>query len=296
MFKRLMAVVVVFLFLVGSSIAFDKTAGKFPEFEGWVKGAESTPVLSDGWVDVTIIGHAEGLYWDWDAKTSTVFVRRGTGLFAQSGSGFHIGGGYIITNAHVIKPHRLTIQLTPGVYINTIIDKVTNIDYMIGSEVLGKNQASLVWINEEQDLALLWVNLKVTPYLKDYGYRTTWTWGEEGSLIQEGDVVATVVKVRDVNGSKLWHYEIRYGKVIAPKPVLPPDLPSDFLPWFSLYDFTIDIVLYPGDSGSPIFAFDNGKPVIIGLGRAAYMGSSSDGKQYSWATRIDSIHKKTLER
>ena len=296
MFKRLLTLVLVLLFIVGSSLAFDKSPGQLKEFAGWTKGGEFTPVLSDGWVDVTIIGHAEGLYWDYDLKTNVSFVRRAVGLFAQSGSGFHLGGGYIVTNAHVVKPSRVEIQLTSSFYYITAIDRVIDIDYMIGSEVLGKNQAYLVWVNEEQDLALLWVDLKVTPYLKDYGYRTTWTWTEEGSLIQEGDVIAAVVKARDTDGSKLWHYEIRYGKVTAPKPILPPDISSDSLPWFSLYDFTIDIVLYPGDSGSPIFAFDNGKPVIIGLGRAAWSGVTSDNKQYSWATRIDIVHKKMLER
>ena len=76
MFKRLIAITVVLLFLVGSSFAFDKTAGSLKEFEGWVKGGEFTPVLSDGWVDVTIIGHAECLYWDYNSKENMAYAAR----------------------------------------------------------------------------------------------------------------------------------------------------------------------------------------------------------------------------
>lgn len=294
MFKKLIAIIFAVLLIASTAIAFDKTPGSFKEFEGWVSGStERTVVVSDGWLDITIVGHAEGLYPDWDAREFC--YRRGSGIFAQSGSGYHIGGGWIITNAHVIRPSRVEVTITPNFAFIVPVDKVIDIDFFVGPGLFGTAHAYLIWVNEEYDMAMLWVDPRTAPFLKDYGYRTTWTWGEGMSLIEEGDVVATIVRVRDTDNSKLWHSEIRWGKVINSRPAVPPGYPNELLAWFSLNDFTTDIQVYPGDSGSPIFAFNNGKPVIIGLLRAGVY-SANGTCFYSYATRIDLIHRKSLER
>lgn len=301
MFKRLMAIAIVVLFLVGSSLAFDKKAGSFKEFERWTPGGDLYVNVEGNWIDITIIGHAEGLYPKVD-ENSRLYYRRGVGIFAQNGSGYHLGNGWIITNAHVIIPKYMEIQVSKYAYRIVPIDKIIDIDYTVGNSddlLIGHAYGKLIWVDEEKDLALLWVDPKITPILQNSNYSTTWTFSGEGSLVQPGDVVATIVKVRDEDGSKLWYYEIRYGTIISQKAVLPKGCPPDLLPWFSLYDFTMDLVIYPGDSGSPVFAFIDGKPVIIGLVRALAQGRDKvTGKitTYSYATRIDTIHRKMLER
>lgn len=294
LFKTITLIVLTILLLVSPVISFDQNPGKFKEFEGWVRGSDDfTPVLSDGWLEITVVGHAEGLYPD--ILNRQVVFKRAVGMFAQGGTGFHIGGGWIVTNAHVVRPEMVEITMTPGFSYAVPVDRIIDVDYFIGTSELGAMHGQLVWINESCDLALLWVDPKLNPLLKDYGYRPVWTREQWKDRIHEGDSVATIVRVRNNEGKKLWHYEVRYGRVTATKPILPPGISNDFLPWFGLSDITIDLPLYPGDSGSPIFAFDNGKPVIIGLGRAGFGDLASDGKYYSYATRIDLITLKSME-
>lgn len=297
MFKRLFAIMIAIMFFATPVIAFDQSPGTFPEFKNWVKGStDVTPVLSDGWVEITTIGHAEGLYVSEDSFRPPDFrlkLKRGIGLFATGGSGYHLGNGWIVTNAHVVHPHQVAIQINSAFTYITNIDRIVSINYMIGSSIFGSMKGTLFWIDEERDLALLYVDPITAPMLKDYGYRTTWTVTMYQDKIEKDDAVAIIARVRDKSGDKLWHYEVRYGKVIANKPVLPPGISNDFLPWFNLNDITLDLPLYPGDSGSPIFAFDNGRPVIIGLGRAT--AGVYGSKTYSYMTRIDPIHIKSFE-
>ncbi len=299
MIRKLIAIVVVLFVLIGSSIAFDKSPGQFKEFDGLTRGEELYVNVEGNWIDITIIGHAEGLYPDID-ENQRLFYRRGTGLLAQNGSGYHLGNGWIVTAAHVVIPRHVVIQEAQYFFWGVSIDKVIDIDYTIGNSLIGYAHGRLIWVDEEQDLALLWTDPKTTPILRDSNYSTEWTFSSEiGSLLLPGDAIATIVKVRHADGSKSWYYEVRYGKIVSQKVVLPKGLPSDILPWFSMYDFTMELLIYPGDSGSPVFAFSDGKPVIIGIARAvAWSVDEVTGEVslYSYATRIDAVHQKLLER
>ena len=117
--------------------------------------------------------------------------------------------------------------------------------------------------------------------------------------MHEGDSVAVLVAVRDEEGRKEWYFEVRYGTVVNPHPYLPGTIPNYLLAWFQLGDVSSNLEIFPGDSGSPVFAFINGTPVIIGVARAAleYIDPWTGEFYYmSYFTRIDDLVPFTLEK
>jgi len=100
-----------------------------------------------------------------------------------------------------------------------------------------------------------------------------------------------IVRCRGENGELEWGFEIKYGYVISN---MVEGVPKEKLPWFNMNDFTMDLVLNGGDSGSAIFAFNKGTPVIIGIARATNEVDNpfdrSDIRDLrSYATRVDFV-------
>lgn len=230
-------------------------------------------------VNITVQGNALGLYPGNDWKP-----RYGYGVFGMQGSGF-IVNNYIITAAHVVNPTSCWIRTPDGEQFEGPIVNVT--DMMI---TVSGSPARVFSINIEEDWAIL-VFTGFTPWMQSlriqctdtiHYFLTIFGWYAENQL-HPGDMLVAVVRVRDADGNRTPMAELRIGKVLAEKPIVPPGY-EDQLPWFNLNDFTMDINLLPGDSGSPILGFIDGVPYIVGVGRAAaYIGD----QVYSYATRID---------
>lgn len=285
----------IILFLVPFAHSFDIQPGTFSkEFPPNVEYVD----LSTSIVDVWCIGTGEGSYPDLYTKSYI----KGIGTFGLGGTGFYIGDSYVVTAAHVVLPQSIEIQAGKNFFwvvpINREIGKLILIG---GSSLLDGNvPAEIIYTNEEYDLALLRIigNWRAGEKLD---YPLAWTLGNAWTPLMPGDAVATVVKKRDDKGNKEWSYEVRYGKIIATTPILPPGTDPAVLAWFNLNDLTIELPIYPGDSGSPLFAFQNGKPVIIGIIRAMAVSveySICDKGEahiiyhiFGYATRIDLIKR-----
>lgn len=303
----MLTIVISVLLLFSGALAFDRSPGNFKEF-GQTNGEDyygrhrpmSYVDVSTSFTKVTILGTAEAYYPDYDARGNLV-ARKATGVFGQEGSGWYLGNGYWVTNYHVITPEQVVIQVSKNITFVTSPIKIVQMTITIGQNtILGSVPATIVWSDQEQDLALLKVEGN-WPAFKDPGYRMVGTGSYGSDLLYPGMSIATIVAIRQDpdNGdiSKTPWFEVRYGHIVDTKPRLPGDLPPELLPWFSLNDVTTDIVIYPGDSGSPVFGFINGIPVYIGAFRAAagYVDEQGIVHYYSYFTRTDFLIRFALE-
>lgn len=210
-------------------------------------------------VTVTVQGSGLGLYPGDDWRP-----RYGYGTFTMQGSGF-IVNNYIITAAHVVNPMSVFIRCPDGSLFEGPLVNVT--EMMI---IVGGSPARVFSINIEQDWAILvftgpaaWIRNLSTKCADTISYYLTIFGFIAVDQIHPGDMLIAIVRVRDAEGKRSTKSELRFGKVIAAKPIVPPG-DEDALPWFNLNDFTMDVLLLPGDSGSPILAFLDGVPVIVG--------------------------------
>lgn len=231
-------------------------------------------------VTVTVQGSGLGLYPGDDRSP-----RYGYGTFGMQGSGF-IVNNYVITAAHVVNPMSVFIRCPDGTWFEGPLVNVT--EMMI---IVGGSPARVFSINVEQDWAILvftgpaaWIRNIPTKCADTIFYYLTMFGFIAVDQLDPGDMLIAIVRERDADGNRTSMSELRFGKVIAEKPIVPPGY-EDSLPWFSLNDFTMDIWMLPGDSGSPILAFLDGVPVIVGIGRAS--AEFPSGERYSYATRID---------
>jgi len=309
--KKLWAIVVGLIILV-SPIAvwpFDREPGSLKGFEYWAEGPDYQEYETPPFIDVSgsftkclVLGTAEGFYADFD-KDGNLISRRAVGVYGQEGSTFYIGNGYWVTNTHVIKPASVTIEITKNFSVITYPVRIISRVIMVGQGTgLGSAPAELVYVDEERDIAIIKV-IGNWPAFIDPGYRPVFTQSDDGDELLPGIPVAVIVAVRtnlelgDLNKTP-W-FEVRYGTIISGRVVLPEGLPTDILPWFSMNDVTMTTLIYPGDSGSPVFAWIEGKPVIIGVARAA--GGVIDPvtgelHYYSYFTRIDIVVPFVIEQ
>jgi len=294
--KKLLAVVIGLIILISPMAVwpFDAQRGELKEF--FQKGPDDYVNLETSVFNITVVYSAEGFVPTWDNHSGAYYGKRAVGVGVQQGSGMHVGKGYIVTAAHVVTPWVVQIQVSESYYYVVPITKVLTLNIFLGNGSLGNALAEVIFIDEKHDLALLKV-VGTWPALKDLGYRPSQTW-IQGDLIHEGDAVCVLVQIRDDQGEKTGGYEVRYGKVLAPKPILPPGLEPHVLAWFNTLDVTMDTLIYPGDSGSPVFAWINGQPVLIGIARAAAWSYDAEGNEiiYSYFSRIDPLYPFSIER
>jgi hypothetical protein len=278
-------VVLLSLTLNVSAIAYDRTPGKFWEFEQAVV-TESGQVfvnLNDSIVEILCIGTAYGAIWEGDRYTAYqgVFVQNGTGFLIEHG-----GKIYIITAAHVVTPNQVRIQVDTITLDTKSAIKPINTYIFFGGSHGSSAEARVVAISNEYDWAIL-VPTAPIKFGKPLKYKIVDTWYEEaGDQIHKGDAVGMMVRQRNENGEKLEYYEMRYGKIVSTSPYHPR---TEILPWLSMADVTLDIKVYAGDSGSPVFGFINGKPVIIGIARAVAKVKENTEAEYSYMVRIDFV-------
>lgn len=288
------------MIFIGSVCAhsFDKepgsiTVGEEPEFS---------------YVKITTIGSAEGLKPVLPCLYGVCEKwKKSEGSFLLRGVGFVIKNGYIITAAHVVHPTRIAVNMDKyGRYIDNpikilhrsiIITKDTEID-----QIKYGTYAKIYYLDIAHDIAILKFKpnniYEPVPYeLAETKFSRRGGWGGNYSLLRPGDSIAMITRCRDKSGDLAAEFEVRYGKIISEGI---EGLPKDKMPAFSMNDFTTDITIYPGDSGSAIFAFLVGEPVIVGVVIATNnipspLGDipSKEGFR-SYATRIDFV-KKILE-
>lgn len=296
----LVFLMVIVLFLSAPLNAFDKTPGELKEF-GFAPNIYRN--LSDSVVSIITFGSGYG--WDivgHDSRGKSIYDSF-EGFFSQQGSGVTIkapnGGIYILTNWHVVVPHELTISLGPS---SSLITPCLKIKYQV-IYILQTFTASappgvrceLVWSDQETDIAIL--KPTKNEFLKPIPYEII-EFEMMGGL-EKDDAITVVTGYRDPNEKEFplmnifperkWWYEARQGKVLSVEPM---PFNQDALPWFSPNDVTTDVKIYPGDSGSPVFIYINGKPYLFGLIKAlSYNFDEYEGiKDFrSYFTRITDI-------
>jgi len=223
------------------------------------------------YVRIHTFGTAIGMYYD--ARMGGGWRTR-QGVFEQGGSGFVVKNGYILTAAHVVIPEMA--RVVSGKYSTDVraLYKVLKQIILVYHFSDTPFVATFHYLNPEYDIAILRCDdgkgiLMPLPYpieFKGVGIQELpMGYGTYGG-IRAGDVVCTVVHDRDAEGGLSMSVHLEYGIVNAPEPT---GENNRSIAWFNPWDITLGLTVRPGDSGSPLFAFDNGKPVIVAVVRAA---------------------------
>jgi len=202
------------------------------------------------------------------------------GHFKMSSSGIIMKGAnrksYIITASHCVIPYQL--------FVSNYATQLRIIDSKI-ILVSGAGQANIMWTDEKFDIVVLTcsnnLSLKPSQYVASYTYVSN----VPDYTLKEGDAVATIVGCRDKEGKRISGLEVRKGKVLSPTVTLKNDLTLEF---FNKLDVITDIEVWPGDSGSPVFAFRNGVPYVIGIIRAV-IRKADKSLHASYFVRIDPV-------
>lgn len=242
--------------------------------------------LSTSVVKITSIGSIVTHYPVWDDVTRTYTLKEATAMFEMSGSGFLVAGGYVITAAHMVQPNGGVVQDTKNSYFVGYGPTVKILNRLV--IISDGTTATVIYVDTAKDIAVLkldgnWPAVEPLKYPMAYTYSNRTT-----SPLQAGDAVAVLVRVRNEDMSQGCWYEVRYGTVKAPYVVIPEGNPIESMPWFDPNDITLNIAIYPGDSGSPVFAFVDGKPVLIGIARALSWNPYT-GEVLAYAARIDEV-------
>lgn len=173
-----------------------------------------------------------------------------------AGTGFVVGDGrHVITNAHVIRTE-------PGSGQQALFALVRN-----GSEV-DRRQLTIVAQDPAHDLALLRISGDPLPAVKLRA---------EPDLLPEGSSIAvTGFPIGTVLGL---YPATQAGIVSARPPNLSPQPDSRFLdaafvtaPRYEIYQ--LDLVAYPGHSGSPLYDANTGE--VVGILNATFIKSTRE--------------------
>lgn len=226
--------------------------------------------------------------------------REKKGSFLIEGMGCVVNNKYVITAAHVVHPILVTLAESPWNFyrmrpINIIsrsifISSMPDLSYSLKK---GAASAIIHHLDINNDIAIL--ELNAGHIFKPVEYDLSHTkYDDRGILFDEikaGDAVAVVIRSRDENNEWKWGFEIGYGYVVSN---MVDGVSKEEMPWFNMNDFTMDLLLKKGNSGSAIFAFEDGNPIIIGVARATNSKVDMLSKDHikevlSYATRIDFV-------
>jgi Trypsin-like peptidase domain len=204
------------------------------------------------------MGQATGTYKD--LQDSDTAWRLGSGAFTIKGRGFVVGQ-FVVTAAHVVYPSKLALRQAAEV---TTVSQVVAVDQTmihVGAPAEhGGIPAEIVHINHRFDLAIL--RPAAPELLQALPYPTAATWwyerpGEVSSVFRTGDCVVAVVPERNTEHTVLPGSQTRPGQVIAPHAV---SAQASVVQWLNTNMVTISTLMFPGDSGSPVIAFEAGMP------------------------------------
>jgi len=250
--NRILVIIILALIIVG--LAFLNFARAYDQMK-----PDVDPVIDFDsnftYIRVKVIGTATGMYYNdgWKTRETT---------YSQQGSGFVVKEGFIMTAAHVIIPDMVHTQIgTSSVQATKPLNILTRIiliyDYKDTPLI-----AKLHYIDQELDIAILKYN--PTGILKPANYEIHYA----QEMLKQGDVVFSYLHKRDEDGNATSDLEIVYGTVLSNLPTT-PKMGSD-VAFLSPYDITLQMEIQGGDSGSPLFALDDGVPIYIGILRAMY--------------------------
>jgi len=226
--------------------------------------------------------------------------REKKGSFLMEGMGCVINDKYVITAAHVVHPILVSLAGSPWNFykmrpVNVISRSIFITSMPDLSNGLKKGAASAIihHLDINNDIAILELNAGhiFKPVKYDLSHTKYDDRGILFDMIGAGDAVTMVIRSKDKNGGWKWGFETRCGYVVSN---MVDGVSKEEMPWFNMNDFTMDLLLKKGDSGSAIFAFKDGNPIIIGVARATNkkvdMLSKSHTKEVlSYATRIDFV-------
>ena len=243
------------LIMAGQTGAFDATCGDLtPDVSAAAPGFPAV-------VEIHAAGRATGTYKDRGASQGTWQVS--SGQFTLTGRGV-IVGQLIITAAHVVYPAK--VELRPEQHAALISPVVAVDDTAVSIRTpTGDVPADIVHLNHRFDLAIL--RPRGTGPLPTLPFHPTETWwretpGEASSLLRPGDCIVALVPKRDTPRHMLPETAVRAGSIVAPHAV---SAVATVVTGLNTNTVTISTLMFPGDSGSPVLAFDSGIPQLVGI-------------------------------
>lgn len=263
--KATILAMIILLALPISVIAYDKA-----------RPTEEIPTEFDdafSYVRVVTFGTAVGMYRNEDG------YRFKETFFNQAGSGFVVKDGYAVTCAHVVYPDKVNTNEGKWTSRTTESFKVVNQIIVLYDVKTSPIVAEIFYIDRELDVAILKYEpigiLEALPYRIEY----------YPGMIQAEDLVCGIVHDRDENMGLEGYVHRQYGFILNPEPITPT---GKGVSWFNPFDMTLFMTVFPGDSGSPLFAFRDGEPVIIGMIRALTYDPIT-GIPYAYAVRLPNV-------
>jgi trypsin-like peptidase len=206
--------------------------------------------------------------------------------FAQDARGVMLSPQVLATVAHALTPDLVEISVAQQTNVQTVPLRVTSTTLMVRT-VPGEEgvPAQVAHVNAPYDLALAqadsqW-NLQPLPYAAVLSYGTGDPEKPTGGL-QAGDCVVALVTARNEKTYDTGQDRLVIGKVLAKVPVATNYLTQTKL---NVNMFTADLAVQPGDSGSPVFALQAGKPVLVGLVSATMYPTA----MFTYVARIDPV-------
>jgi Trypsin-like peptidase domain len=206
--------------------------------------------------------------------------------FSQDARGVVLSSHVLATVAHALTPDIVEISVAQQTKVQTVPLRVTSMT-LVARTAPGEESvpAQVAHVNTPYDLALAQADsqqsLQPLPYPAVLSYGTGDPEKPTGGL-QAGDCVVALVtawngKVHDTGQDRLV-----IGKVLAKVPVATNALTQTKL---NVNMFTADLAVQAGDSGSPVFALQAGKPVLVGLVSATMYPTA----MFTYVTRIDPV-------
>ena len=206
--------------------------------------------------------------------------------FAQDARGVMLSSHVLATVAHALIPDIVEVAIAQQTNVQTVPLRVTNMT-LVARTTPGEEgmPAQIAHINTPYDLALAQADsqqsLQPLSYPAVLSYGTGDPEKPTGGL-QAGDCVVTLVTSWNGKTHDTGQDHLVIGKVLAKVPVATNNLTQTKL---NVNMFTTDLAVQPGDSGSPVFALQAGKPVLIGLISATMYPTAT----FTYVTRIDPL-------
>jgi Trypsin-like peptidase domain len=206
--------------------------------------------------------------------------------FAQDARGVVLSPHVLATVAHALTPDIVEVAVAQQANVQTVPLRVTSMT-LVARTAPGEEgvPAQVAHVNTPYDLALAQADsqrsLQPLPYAAVLSYGTGDPEKPTGGL-QAGDCVVTLVTSRNEKAHDTGQDHLVIGKVLAKVPVATNYLTQTKL---NVNMFTADLAVHPGDSGSPVFALQGGKPVLIGLVSATMYPTAT----FTYVARIDPL-------
>jgi hypothetical protein len=206
--------------------------------------------------------------------------------FAQDARGVVLSPHVLATVAHALTPDIVEVSVAQQANVQTVPLRVTSMT-LVARAAPGEEgvPAQVAHMNTPYDLALAQADslqsLQPLPYAAVLSYGTGDPEKPTGGL-QAGDCVVALVTSRNEKAYDTGQDHLVIGKVLAKVPVATNNLTQTKL---NVNMFTADLAVQPGDSGSPVFALQAGKPVLVGLVSATMYPTA----MFTYVARIDPL-------